>query len=88
MGYDELLICWRTGCRQVLCELGEAKSGQHSCEVGVMGKVEVEGLVEREGDGIIVKSDICLSCGCVQGMVLDSRQELFDISYANCAAGW
>lgn len=45
MGYDELLICWRSGGRQELCELGEAESGQHSCEVGVMRKVEVKGLV-------------------------------------------
>lgn len=45
MGYDELLICWRSGCRQKLCELGEAESGQHSGEVGVMGEIKVEGLI-------------------------------------------
>lgn len=88
MGYDELLICWWSGRRQELRELGEAESGQHSCEVGVMGKVEVEGLIEWEGDGIVVKSDIGLSCGCIQCMVVHSRKELLDISYSNCAASW
>lgn len=45
MGHDELLICWRSGCWQKLCELGEAESSQYSREIGVMGEVEVEGLV-------------------------------------------
>lgn len=45
MGYNELLVCRRSGRRQKLCELSEAKGGQHSCEVSVMRKVEVEGLV-------------------------------------------
>ncbi len=45
MGYDELLICWRSGCWQELCELGKSESGQHSCEIGIMGEIEVEGLV-------------------------------------------
>ena len=45
MGYDKLLIRWWSGCRQKLCKLGEAESCQHSCEIGVMGKVKVEGLV-------------------------------------------
>lgn len=88
MGYDELLICWRSGCRQDLCELGEAEGGQHSCEVSIMGKVKVEGLIKRERGGVVVESDICLSCGCIQGVVGHSRKELFDISYADCAAGW
>ena len=45
VGHDELLICWGSGRWQELCELGETESGKHRCEVGIMGKVEVEGLV-------------------------------------------
>ena len=45
MGHDELLIRWRSGRRQELCELGEAESGQHTCEVRIVGKVKVEGLI-------------------------------------------
>ena len=87
MGYDELLICWWSGCRQELCKLGEAKSGKHSCEVGIVGKVEVECLVKRKCAGVVVDSDIGLTCGCVQSVVVHSGQKLFDISYADCAAG-
>ena len=87
MGYDELLICWRSSRRKELCKLGEAESGQHGSEVGVVGEVEVECLVKRECAGIVVDGDIGLTCGCVQGVVVHSSQELFDISYANCAAG-
>lgn len=86
MGYDKLLICWRSGCRQKLCKLGETESGQHSCKVGVMGKVEVECLIKRKCAGVVVDSNICLTCGCVQGVVVHSGQELFDISYTDCAA--
>ena len=88
MGNDKLLICWRSSCRQELCELGEAESGQHSCKIGVMRKVEVEGLVERKCGGAAVEGDVGLSCGCIQRVVIQSRQELFDISYANCPTGW
>ena len=73
MGYNELLICWGSGCRQKLCELSKSKSGQHSGEVGVMRKVEVEGLVQRKGGGVIVESDVGLSCGGVQGVIVQSR---------------
>ena len=72
MGYDELLIRWRSGCWQELCELGEPESGQHSCKVGVMGKVEVESLVQREGGSIVVESDVGFSCGGIQGVVVQS----------------
>lgn len=72
MGYDELLICWRSGCRKEPCELGEAESGEHGSEVGIVGEVEIECLVERERAGIVVDGDIGLSCGCVQGVVVHS----------------
>ena len=88
MGYDELLICWGSGCRQQLCELSKSESGQHSGEVGVMGKIKVEGLVQRKSGGVIVESDIGLSCGGIQGVIVQSRQKFLDISYANCTTGW
>ncbi len=43
-------------------ELSEAKSGVDSGHIGVVGEVKVEGLVERESDGIVVESNIVL-CG-------------------------
>ena len=70
VGYDELLVCWRSSRRQELCELGEAESGQHGCEVGVVGEVKVEGLVKRECGGAAVKSDVGLSCRGIQGVVV------------------
>ena len=88
MGNDELLICWRSGCWQELSELGEAESGEHGCEVGVVGKVEIEGLVERECGCVVVQSDIDLSRGRIQGVVVHSCQEFFNISYAHCPARW
>ena len=88
MGYDELPVCRRSGCWQELSELGEAESGEHSCEVGVVGKVEVEGLVERKCGCVVVQSDIGLSRGCIQGVVVHSCQEFFDISYAHSPARW
>ena len=45
MRYDELPVGWRSSRRQELSELGEAESGQHSCEVGVVGKVKIEALI-------------------------------------------
>ena len=87
MGYDELLICWRSGRRQELCKLSKSESGQHSCEIGVMGKVKVEALIQWESSGVVVESDVGLSCGGIQGAVVHSRQELLDISYSNCTPG-
>ena len=88
VGYDELLVCRRSGCWQELSELGEAKSGEHGCEIGIVGKVEVEGLVEGECGCVVVQSDIDLSRGRIQGVVGHSCQEFFDISYAHCPARW
>lgn len=88
MGYDELLIRRRSRCRQELCELGEAERCEHSREVGIMGKVKVEGLVQWECAGVVVDSDIGLTCSSIQGAIGHSPQELLDISYAHCAAGW
>lgn len=88
MGYDELPVCWRSSRRQELSELCEAESGQHSCEVGVVGKVKVEALIEWKCGGIVVDCNVGLSCGCIQGVVVHSGQKLFNISYPNSSASW
>ena len=73
MGYDELLVGWRSGWGQELCELHEAESRQHSCEIGVMRKVKVEALIQRECGGVVVDGDVDLSCGCIYCVVRHSR---------------
>ena len=52
-----------------------------------MGEVEVEGLIEREGGGIIVQSNVILGCGAGDGVVCKSCEDLLDVAYAYGAPG-
>lgn len=50
-------------------ELSKAKGGVDSGHIRVVREIEVEGLVEGEGDGIVVESDIVLCGGRRYGVV-------------------
>lgn len=39
---NHLLICWWTGCRKELCELGQTESCQDRGNVGVVREVEIQ----------------------------------------------
>jgi len=59
---DDKLLIWRRARRwEHGRELGEAEGGVDGGHVGVVGEVKVESLVEGEGDGVVVESDIVLS---------------------------
>ncbi len=66
---DKLLVWWGPAGRQSRRELREAEGSKNTGNVGVVGEVKVEGLVEREGDGIVIESDIILSSGARYGVV-------------------
>lgn len=58
----------------------KAESGEDACNVGVVGEVKVEGLVERKRDGIIVKCDVVLSSGACYSVVRQAGEEFFNIA--------
>ena len=49
MRHNELLIYRRATCWQRLIELTKSESGDDGHSVRIMGEIEAEGLVEREG---------------------------------------
>lgn len=46
-----------------LCELSETEGGDDAHDVGVVGEVEVEALVDGEGGGVVVEG--CVDLGAL-----------------------
>ena len=88
MGDDELLVGRGSGRREELGELCETESGEHGCEVGVVGEVKVEALVEGKRGSVVIDGDVGLGCSGIQGVIVHSREELFDVSYSDCTTSW
>ena len=50
-----------------------------------MGKVQVNGLVEGEGERVVVESDVDLSFWVVNDMVIQASEDLLHIANTNSA---
>lgn len=73
-------------CRgEVFCELGEAKSCEDGYDIGVVGEVEVEGLVEREGLGIVVEGGVDLGARVAEGVVFEAGHDFLLVADADCS---
>lgn len=66
--------------------MSEAESGENACNVGIMGEVEVEGLIEGKGHSIVIEGDIILSSGARDCVVGQAREDFFNVADADCAA--
>ena len=53
-------------------ELGEAEGGEDGHDVCVVAKVQVEGLVQGEGDGVVVQCGVNLGDGAGDEMVVEA----------------
>lgn len=75
VGDDKAAILLDVRGRENSRELCKAEGGEDSCNVCVVAEVEVQRLVERESCGIVVQSDVDLSCGLCDGMVLQTGKD-------------
>ena len=89
--YDELLIRWGSGRGEWLGKLLEPECGHDGHDVGVVGEVEVDGLVEWEGRIHLVQRrvDVGASCREVIEMALKTGVNLFHEAntYATASGG-
>lgn len=72
---------------RVVAELGEAKGRQDGDDVGVVAKIQVEGLVEREGRRVGVERGVDLRARVAEGMVLETGKDFLlvaDTDSATC----
>ena len=65
---------------QCVVELRQAKSDEDAEDASVVAKVQVECLVDRECDRVVVKGDVDLSRGRGQDVVLHASKDFFDIA--------
>ena len=71
---------------EVLAELLEAEGGEDWNHVGVVGEVEVEGLVEGEGGGVVVGGDVVRSGSGADDVLLQTSHDFLVICDAERAS--
>lgn len=87
VGDDELMV-WRwAGGGQDGGELGEAEGGEDAAHIGVMGEVEIEGLVQGKGRVHAVKGDVDLRRGGGDEVVVQTGEDFLNVADADSAAG-
>lgn len=72
---------------RVVAELGQAKRREDRNDVCVVAKVEIEGLVQREGLEARVERRVDLRARVAQRVVLEARNDFLLISDADGAPG-
>lgn len=77
---DEFTVRLDVRSRQCVVELRQAERDEDAEDAGVVAKVQVESLVDGEGDGVVVKGDVDLGRGRGQDMVLHAGEDLFDVA--------
>lgn len=86
---NQLLVRWRAGRGQWLGELLHAESREDRHDVGIVGEVEVQSLVERECRVHLIQRRVNIrrSRGQIVKVVGKSSIELFDIANTNAPRG-
>lgn len=75
------MCSWQDG-RKLL----ETKSGENRHNVRIMGEIEVDGLVQGKGSGVVIQSRVDLRPGIAQGVVLETSNYFLDVPNSNGAA--
>lgn len=60
--YQLLIWRWARGGKNRR-KLSEAKGCEDSGNIGIVGEVEIKGLIEWEGDGVVIEGDVILCSG-------------------------
>lgn len=87
VGDDEGAVLLDGGGGHDRGELGQAEGGKDGHDVRVVGEVEVQSLVQREGGGVVVEGDVQLCGGCADNVVLETSEDLLLVADTDSTTG-
>lgn len=85
LGDNEFVVPGVPVSGKVLGKLAETKSCQNGDNIGVVGKVKVKALIQRERLRHAIKSGVDLGARVAKCMVLKTRNDLLLVTKASCS---